>query len=263
MEVNKEPGYEKFKQRFHQKSGLNLNDYKPAQMIRRINNLMIRIGAKDYDQFMDMMNTDTKLFKEFLDYLTINVTEFFRTPEKFVELKEKVLPELMQRSGGNLHIWSAGCSTGAEPYTMAMLLHELTPNTKHRILATDLDMEMLAKAKAGVYGPIEMKNVTPSVMQKYFTINGSQYSINNDLKSRVDFKQHNLLLDNYESGFDLILCRNVVIYFTEEAKDQLYHRFFKALKPGGVLFVGGTECILNFREMGYEQYLPFFYRKPK
>jgi chemotaxis protein methyltransferase CheR len=263
MEVVKDPGYEKFKVRFRQKSGLDLNDYKPAQMIRRINNLMARIGAKDYDQFMDMMNADAKLSKEFMDYLTINVTEFFRTPEKFVELKEKVLPELLKQSGGKVNIWSAGCSTGAEPYTLAILLDELTPQTRHRILATDLDVEMLAKAKTGIYGSIEMKCVTQPVMQKYFSVNGMQYAVREDIKNRVEFKQHNLLLDNFESGFDLILCRNVVIYFTEEAKDQLYRRFYKALKPGGVLFVGGTECILNFRDMGFEHYLPFFYRKPK
>lgn len=259
----KDQGYEKFKQRFRQKSGWDLNDYKPAQMIRRINNLMCRIGAKDYDQFIDMMNADAKLYKEFTDYLTINVTEFFRTPEKFVELQAKVFPELIRGAGGKLNIWSAGCSTGAEPYSMAMVLNEISPQQKHRILATDLDVEMLAKAKAGVYGSIEMKNVLPDIQKKYFTVHGHHYHLNSDIKSKVEFKQHNLLLDSFESGFDLILCRNVVIYFTEEAKDQLYRRFFQSLKPGGVLFVGGTECILNFREVGFEHYLPFFYRRPQ
>lgn len=263
MGASQEQGYEKFKQRFHQKSGLDLNDYKPAQMIRRINNLMGRIGAKNYDQFLDMMNADSKLFKEFMDYLTINVTEFFRTPEKFVELKEKVFPEMLRKSNGRLNIWSAGCSTGAEPYTMTMILDELTPQVRHRILATDLDVEMLAKAAAGVYGPIEMKNVNKMLLQKYFTVEQHKYYLREEIKSRVEFKRHNLLLDKFETGFDLILCRNVVIYFTEEAKDQLYRRFYQALKPGGVLFVGGTECILNYRDMGFEHYLPFFYRRPK
>lgn len=263
MEVNKDSGYEIFKRRFHEKSGLDLNDYKPGQMVRRINNLMLRIGAKSYDQFMDMMNADAKLYKEFMDYLTINVTEFYRTPEKFVELKEKVFPELLRSGNGKLNIWSAGCSTGAEPYTMAIILEELTPHTKHRILATDLDVEMLNKARAGIYGPIEMKSVPRPIVQKYFTIQEQKHILMEDIKNRVEFKRHNLLLDQFETGFDLILCRNVVIYFTEEAKEQLYRRFFQALKPGGVLFVGGTECILNYRDIGFEHYLPFFYRKPK
>ena len=86
--------------------------------------------------------------------------------------------------------------------------------------------------------------------------------MNEEIKSRVELQRHNLLLDKFGSGFDLILCRNVVIYFTEEAKDALYRRFFAALKPGGVLFVGGTEAILNFRDIGFQSYLPFFYRKP-
>lgn len=263
MDINRDPGYEKFKQRFYQKSGLDLNNYKPTQMIRRINNLMQRIGANGYEQFMEMMNADAKLYKEFLDYLTINVTEFFRTPEKFAELKEKVFPALLQSAGGRLQIWSAGCSTGAEPYSLAIILDSLTPQTRHRILATDLDVEMLAKAKAGVYGPIEMKNVSREILAKYFTVQEDKYYLREDIKDRVEFKQHNLLLDKYEMGFDLILCRNVVIYFTEEAKDQLYRRFYNALKPGGVLFVGGTECILNYRDIGFEHYLPFFYRRPK
>jgi len=263
MEGLKDPGYEKFKQRFRQKSGWDLNDYKPTQMIRRINNLMLRVGAKNYDQLIDMMNVDAKLYKEFTDYLTINVTEFFRTPEKFVELKEQVFPELLKTVGGKLNIWSAGCSTGAEPYSMAIVLNEISAQNKHRILATDLDTEMLLKAKAGIYGLIEMKNVLPAIQQKYFTISNNQYRLKDEIKNRVEFKQQNLLLDNFETGFDLILCRNVVIYFTEEAKDNLYRRFCQALKPGGVLFVGGTECILNFRDVGFEHYLPFFYRKPK
>ena len=129
-------------------------------------------------------------------------------------------------------------------------------------MATDLDIEMLTKAKNGIYTPTDIKNIPKARIAKYFKpVNGS-YSINEEIKAKVEYKKHNLLLDRFKSGFDLILCRNVVIYFTEEAKDALYRRFFAALKPGGVLFVGGTEAILNFREIGFESYLPFFYKKP-
>lgn len=253
--------WETFKQKFNAKSGINLNDYKPAQMQRRINNLMSRHGVSTYMDFYKLIDSKPQLYKGFIDYLTINVTEFFRTPEKFSELETKVLPELLAKNP-KLNIWSAGCSIGAEPYSLAMILNDLTPNIRHRILATDLDVEMLAKAEKGIYTTNEFKNISSSRAAKYFKQVDGTYTINEDIRSRVEFRRHNLLLDKFETGFDLILCRNVVIYFTEEAKDTLYRRFLTALKPGGVLFVGGTEAILNFRDIGFQHYLPFFYRKP-
>jgi chemotaxis protein methyltransferase CheR len=255
-----EKDWENFKEKFNAKSGINLNYYKPAQMQRRINNLMARHGVNSYMGFFNLIDKNQQLFKDFVDYLTINVTEFFRTPEKFIELEKKVLPELLAKSP-KLNIWSAGCSIGAEPYSLAMILAELTPHTRHRILASDLDVEILAKAQKGIYTNNEFKNISDSRAGKYFKHVDGNFYIGDDIKSRVEFKRHNLLLDKFETGFDLILCRNVVIYFTEEAKDALYRRFLTALKPGGVLFVGGTEAILNFRDIGFQHYLPFFYRR--
>ncbi|HWR06048.1 protein-glutamate O-methyltransferase CheR [Sporomusa sp.] len=253
--------WELFKQKLHIKSGINLNDYKPAQMQRRIGNMMSRHGANGYLDFFTKLEANPKLYKEFIDFLTINVTEFFRTPEKFDELEKRVIPDLLKQSS-KLSIWSAGCSIGAEPYSLAIMLNEITPHIRHRILATDLDVEMLAKAKLGAYTTNELKNIPPARLNKYFKQADGIATIGDDIKARIDFQRHNLLVDKFESGFDLILCRNVVIYFTEEAKDGLYRRFFAALKPGGVLFVGGTEAILNFRDIGFQHYLPFFYRKP-
>ena len=259
--MSDERDWEEFKKKLFDKSTIDLNQYKPAQMQRRITNLMTRNGVKTYVEWFNKINSDPKLYKDFIDYLTINVTEFFRTPEKFDELEQHVFADLMAKSP-RLSIWSAGCSIGAEPYSIAMALNEMTPNVQHRILATDLDLEMLAKARQGVYALNEIKNIPPLRLKKYFVETNGQYQICDEIKRKVEFKRHNLLLDKFEVGFDLILCRNVVIYFTEEAKDKLYRRFFEALKPGGVLFVGGTEAILNFRDMGFVQYRPFFYRKP-
>lgn len=259
--MSNDKDWELFKQKLFAKSTINLNDYKPTQMQRRITNLMTRHGAASYTAFFEMIDRNPQLYKDFIDFLTINVTEFFRTPEKFDELEKKVIPDLLAKSS-KLSIWSAGCSIGAEPYSIAMILNELTPGVRHRILATDLDVEILGKAKKGVYTMNELKNMPPARLSKYFRQIDGNYHLNDDIKSRVEFQRHNLLLDKFETGFDMILCRNVVIYFTEEAKDALYRRFFAALKPGGVLFVGGTEAILNFRDMGYQSYIPFFYRKP-
>lgn len=254
--------WEEFKKKFNTKSQIDLSQYKPAQMQRRITNLMTRHNVTRYLDFYLLLEKDEGLYRYFIDYLTINVTEFFRTPEKFVELEQKVIPELMKQSA-RLKIWSAGCSTGAEPYSMSILMSDITPRVKHQILASDLDVKMLAKAKEGIYQTNELKNVAPARLAKYFRqVDADRYEVKPDVKEGISFLHHNLLLDKYEGGFDLISCRNVVIYFTEEAKDKLYRRFLEALRPGGVLFVGGTEAILNFRDIGFQHYIPFFYRKP-
>lgn len=256
-----ERDWEEFKAKLKRKTEIDLDLYKAPQMQRRIMNLARRNGYDKYSAYFDKVVQDKDDFAAFIEYLTINVSEFFRTPDKFAKLETDVIPELMKRSS-RLNIWSAGCSIGAEPYSLAMILNDMTPNTRHRILATDLDIEILAKAKAGVYNENELKAMSESRKSKYFTRQGDKYAVSPDIKQRIEFKRHNLLKDPFETGFDLILCRNVVIYFTEEAKDQLYANFFKALKPGGILFVGATEAILNFRKLGYTSYQPFFYQKP-
>lgn len=256
-----ERDWEEFKAKLKRKTEIDLDLYKAPQMQRRIMNLARRNGYDKYSAYFDKVVQDKDDFAAFIEYLTINVSEFFRTPDKFAKLETDVIPELMKRSS-RLNIWSAGCSIGAEPYSLAMILNDMTPNTCHRILATDLDIEILGKAKAGVYNENELKAMSEARKSKYFTRQGDKYAVSPDIKQRIEFKRHNLLKDSFETGFDLILCRNVVIYFTEEAKDQLYANFFKALKPGGILFVGATEAILNFRKLGYTSYQPFFYQKP-
>ena len=251
-----------FKQKLKMKTEIDLDLYKEAQMRRRIGNLVTRGSFDSYVDYFDHVSKDKEEFAAFIEYLTINVSEFFRTPDKFSKLETDVIPELLTRSP-TLNIWSAGCSIGAEVYSLTMILKDLTPGKKHRLLATDLDIEIIAKAKKGVYTDNELKALDPKRKEKYFTkTSDGRFAIKDEIKQCVEFKRHNLLKDPFEKGFDLILCRNVVIYFTEEAKDKLYRNFFAALKPGGFLFVGATEAILNSRKMGYVSPQPFFYQKP-
>jgi chemotaxis protein methyltransferase CheR len=250
-----------FKRKLKIKTEIDLDLYKAPQMQRRIGNLMTRNGFDTYCAYFEHVVKNRDELASFIEYLTINVSEFFRTPEKFSKLETDVIPELLKHSP-KLNIWSAGCSIGAEPYSLAMIMKEMTPGRQHRILASDLDIEILSKAKQGTYTANELKSISPQRLAKYFDKVDGKYVVKDDIKSCIEFKRHNLLKDSFETGFDLILCRNVVIYFTEEAKDQLYASFFRALKPGGILFVGATEAILNFRTMGYTSYQPFFYQKP-
>ena len=255
--------WELFKKKLNDRTGIDLQLYKEPQMRRRIGNLVTRAEMNSYVAYFDKVSKSKEEFAEFIEYLTINVSEFFRNPDKFDIVEKDVIPYLLKRSQ-KLNIWSAGCSIGAEPYTLSIIMKELTPNVRHRILASDLDIDILAKAKKGVYTDSEIKAMRPDRKQKYFTKTADdKFAVKPEIKSVVEFKRHNLLKDKFETGFDLILCRNVVIYFTEEAKDQLYTNFFNSLKPGGILFVGATEAILNYRKMGYKSYTAFFYQRPE
>ena len=254
--------YEKFKSRAFEITGIDLTSYKQKQAERRIGTLLKRLGVDSFDAYCEILERDAKARKDFLNYFTINVTEFFRTPAKFSELENDVLPGLLKKGANSgLKIWSAGCSNGAEVYSLAIIMDELSPQTRHRFLATDIDDEMLKKAKEGVYGENEMGQVSKQRLAKYFQISDKTFILSDKIKSKVEFKIHDLLNDSFESEFDLILCRNVVIYFTEEAKDKLYIKFYNALRKGGVLFVGGTERIPNYTDIGFKSLSPFFYQK--
>ena len=251
-----------FKRKLKAKTEIDLDLYKEPQMKRRIGNLVTRAGMDSYSGYFDRVVKDKNEFASFIEYLTINVSEFFRTPEKFGKLETDVIPDLLKRTS-KLNIWSAGCSIGAEPYSLAIIMKEMTPNLRHRILASDLDVEILAKAKRGIYTENELKAMTPQRRAKYFdVVEGDKFAVKQEIKNCIEFKRHNLLKDPFESGFDLILCRNVVIYFTEEAKDQISRKYYHSLAKGGMLFIGSTEQIMNYREIGFDRKSSFYYVKP-
>ena len=241
---------------------IDLNAYKEKQMKRRIDTLIAKHQIEGYDRYITAIKTDKELFEEFVSYITINVSEFYRNPDQWQIMDKQVFPELIARFGKNLKIWSAACSTGDEPYSLVMALSRFVPLNQIRIYATDLDKVILAKAKLGLYNEKSIVSVPSDLKAKYFEKIGASYRISDEIKNRVTFTQHNLLKDRYESNFHLIVCRNVLIYFTEEAKDEVFVKFKQALAPGGVLFIGSTEQIMNYKEIGYSRRSSFFYEKP-
>ncbi|HON41798.1 MAG TPA: protein-glutamate O-methyltransferase CheR [Bacillota bacterium] len=252
--------YEAFRRKVISLTGIDLGLYKSQQMQRRIRSLLDKVGTPTFTHYGSLLERDPEELRRFCDYIMINVSEFFRNPEKFDELEKEILPSLLRRSP-NLSIWSAGASNGAEIYSVAMILDDIAPKGYHKLLATDIDSGAIAQALAGVYGPQDVKNVSSARLARHFTCEGSKYTISSRIKSRVQFRMHNLLADRFERGFDLILCRNVVIYFTDEAKQTLYAKFRESLRDDGVLFIGGTETILNAREIGFLPTSSFFYRR--
>lgn len=255
--------YEYFKKAVYDLTTIDLNAYKEKQMKRRIDTLISKNGMKEYDKYVQVLKTDKARFEEFVNYLTINVSEFYRNADQWQLLDKEIFPELIERFGRNLKIWSAACSTGDEPYSLVMALSRHLPLCQIRIVATDIDKQVLAKAKVGLYNEKSIAGVPADLRQKYFTQIGPSYQITKEIKDRVEFKEHNLLKDAYPSDCNLIVCRNVLIYFTEEAKEEIYKKFEHALKPGGLLFIGSTEQIINYRDIGYERRNSFFYMKPQ
>jgi chemotaxis protein methyltransferase CheR len=238
---------------------IDLSAYKSNQLHRRILSLMSRVGVKSVEEYISLLKKDPAQKQRFLDFITINVTEFFRNPEIFDEFSKKIKSELSYSSG--LKIWSAACSIGAEPYSLAMIMDDLNSRGNHKIIATDIDNTILEKAKKGEYVYSEIKNVQKEFLEKYFILSGDKYCINSSIKKMVEFKKHDLILNNYESNFDLIVCRNVVIYFNGDVKDKIYKKFSESLKKGGLLFVGATESIYNYKEYGFEKTSTFIYKK--
>lgn len=254
--------YEQFKSQVFTLTHIDLSSYKERQMKRRIDALISKHQYKGYDDYVAAIKKDADLLEEFVTYLTINVSEFYRNPEQWRVLENDILPELIKTSGKKLKIWSAACSTGDEPYSLVMVLSKFMPLSNISILATDLDKQIIEKAKFGLYSDKSLAGLPKEYKDKYFTTIGkNSFQINNDIKKCVQFKQHNLLKDSYPTGYDLILCRNVLIYFTEEAKEEVYRKFNASLRVGGVLFVGSTEQIIKYRELHYESHKSFFYKK--
>ncbi len=229
-------------------------------MKRRLTTLRDNRGFKSFSLYFDTLLRDRSLYEEFLDRMTINVSEFWRNANRWEYLKNAILPTLYDTSR-RLKCWSAACSTGEEPYTLAMILDHLQYLSSSTIIATDLDNIVLNKAKTGLYSEASLREVPQSFQRKYFTESDKKFSIQESLKRNIRFTKHNLLTDNYDVNYDLIICRNVTIYFTDEAKNAVYEKFARSLKPGGVLFVGNTEQIFSPQLFGLETLDMFFYRK--
>jgi len=255
--------YELIARRIKGLYGIDLDCYKSKQMRRRLDAYLARVKARSWPEYFRRLEGDSEERTRFKNYLTINVTSFFRDSDKFRDLREKILPTLYNKSK-TLKVWSAGCSAGAEPYTLAMIFEADAPEQKVRIWATDIDRGNLAIARAG--GPYDAKaveSVPRAMLTRYFEVVEDGYLVKPEVRKRITFQEHNLLRDAIRDRFDLIVCRNVIIYFTEEAKRAVFKRFAEVLNPGGVLFIGATETMQVYlaRELGFEPITMSFYRR--
>lgn len=254
-------GFQLLAQRVRRLTGLDLGNYRQQQLQRRLKAYLDRYGLPDYAALSRRIAGDAQALRHFMDYLTINVTEFFRDGRPFDMLVREVLPQLLAEFR-HLKLWSAGCSSGAEPYSLAILLEELDPGGSHQVLGTDVDVTVLDVATQGVYDEYALRGVSPERRRKFFVAEGEGlWRVLPELRRKVKFQRHDLLADPYPQKQHLILCRNVVIYFTEEAKRRVHRELARSLVPGGYLLVGATETLFTPEQLGLELAGPFLYRR--
>lgn len=243
---------------------LDLDGYKQPQLRRRVEAFAERHGgASGSAGFVALLGRDPQLLQATRDMLTINVTDFFRDPDQWERLRTVVLPALLRESAA-LRVWSAGCSYGQEPLSLAMLLDEVKALPRAEILGTDFDRVALARARAGgPYAVEELRGLPAGNIGRYFTQRPDGYWSDARLRQRTAYRELNLLKDRFETGFDLVVCRNVTIYFEADVKSRLLRRFREALRPGGVLFIGATEALLGADAEGFERLGGNFYARPR
>jgi chemotaxis protein methyltransferase CheR len=252
--------YERFCEGVRRLTGIDLLQYKRAQMERRIRTFAQRRGTDDLGAYLSTLAADETERDAFLDRVTINVSQLWRNPEQWVSLARDILPELT--AGGRLRAWSAGCSYGAEAYTLAALCLETAPGARPEIHGTDIDPRMIARARAGRFSADDARSAPATALARWFDRDGDDLVAKRELSSLMRFDAGDLLRMPFPAGrYDLVLCRNTVIYFNEDVRDALHARLAGAIRPGGYLLIGSTERVSNPREAGLELVRPFLYRK--
>ena len=248
-----DPGFDDLKQLIVQRRSLNCDHYKDGYLRRRFAVRMRARGVSGYDDYVRLLRSDPIEYDELMRDLTINVTQFFRDEAVFKALEDEVLPLLIyqkvSRGESSIRIWSAGCSSGEEPYSVSILMKELLGEEFERfslsIVASDIDAEVLESAKEGRYLPRQVVNVPKPYLERYFTLDDGLYQLSPPIMEMVHFRNIDLFTATAGSHFDLILCRNVVIYFTREMQERLYMKFYRSLRDGGYLVMGNTETLVG------------------
>lgn len=253
QDLEEDPSFDLLKRIISGNTGFNCEYYKEAHFRRRINVRVRATNSESYGAYLKLLKKDPQEYEFLLDALTVNVSEFFRNPETFRIIEKEVIPSLIKNRSGlfirSIRIWSAGCAAGEEAYSLAILLHRILKNDfnkyRIRIIGTDIDTQSLEKAKKGVYNQDSLKNLDPGTIERYFLKQGDNYQVIDEFKSITQFKRHDLISDPRIDHFDIIICRNVMIYFKKDIQEKLQLNFYKSLWKGGFFIVGKSETLLG------------------
>ncbi len=239
---------------------IDLEQYRRGQMERRIRSFAAARGAGRLAEYLRVLRRDRSELDAFLDRITINVSQLWRNPDEWAALAEDVLPGLAE--AGRVRAWCAGCSYGAEAYTLAAVAAEALPGVRVDVRGTDIDQRMVARARAGRFSLADARDVPPAALERWFARDGDELVAHPDLRRRVRFDAADLLrLRVAPRSFDLVLCRNTVIYFTPDVRDGLHARLADGLRTGGVLLVGATERVADPAALGLRGLRPRTYRR--
>ena len=240
--------------------GFDFRLYRSHQLKRRIISFMELKNLHSLPELWTYLNTNDSNYVDFLSKLSINISEFFRDSQKWDELRDNILPGILSRFT-QIKAWSAGCSYGAEVYSLAILLDAMGKGS-FCILGTDISHTVLAQAEEGIFSSDDLQFVPSNFKDVYFTRLGERWKVRPKVKKNINFAIKDVFAEHYKEEFNLVVCRNLAIYLTREAQHKLYRILFDALQPGGVLFIGSTERVLKSNEIGFEPLSPFFYQKP-
>jgi len=261
-----------FSSLIYEKVGIYLKPEKKELLNARLSKRMRALGVRNFKDYYELVVADRSGSELVLliDAVSTNFTSFFREKAHFDFLVEKVLPELSTRASEGVKLWSAACSSGEEPYTLAMVLEEYfrsrgSGSSGFNIQATDISTKVLATADKGVYPEERVRTVPPEMLKRYFQKGVGRSSgyvkVKDPLKQHVEFRRLNLMEDfPWKNGFEIIFCRNVMIYFDRDTQERLVKKFYDSLVPGGYLFIGHSESISRL-DHGFKQVAATAYRK--
>ena len=265
----KEDEYQRFCTLIYAESGISLGNQKQALLVSRLSTRLRDLGLATFTEYYELLTEDRNReeFPRMLDLISTNKTDFFREPKHFDFLRQQILPEI--ESAKHIRIWSSACSTGEEPYTIAMTLYEGIRSPAHwdiKILASDLSTRVLAKAESGTYDAERVQALPPETVKRHFLRGRGESAglikVKPHLADMIHFQRMNLMDDRFpiKTPLDLIFCRNVMIYFDQSTQETLVNKFHHYLKPGGYLFIGHSES-LQWVKHPFELVAPTIYRK--
>jgi len=241
--------FELYRALIYTESGITFTPTNRSILESRLKERLREKGVSSVSVYMETIKKDKEELKGFLDSITTNLTRFFRNQAQFDALEKFVIPELMnniRKVPGTIRIWSAGCSTGEEPYTLAMLLSEILPKAwNYEITASDISLKCLMTAKEGFYAENRIVGIPDNYLAKYFDKVDGGYKVHADIQSKIKFDYHNLKNDSQQRNLDVVFCRNVIIYFDEAAQAAVMSRFWDSMASKSFLFIGHSESLFG------------------
>jgi chemotaxis protein methyltransferase CheR len=240
--------FELYRALIYAESGITFTPTNRSILESRLKERLREKAVDSVGTYLETIKKDKEELKGFLDSITTNLTRFFRNQAHFDALEKFVIPEVMniRKVPGTIRLWSAGCSTGEEPYTIAMLLSEILPKAwNFEILASDISLKCLMTAKEGFYSDSRIVGIPDNYLAKYFDKVDGGYKVRTDIQSKIKFDYHNLKNDSQQRNLDIVFCRNVIIYFDEAAQTSVINRFWESMASKSFLFIGHSESLFG------------------